>query len=195
VVVHHAGLPPGHVVDAGGLPSTSAARTVVDLARSSPFRAGVVTADAALRRRSCTAADLAAAVAACAGWPGVRRARDVMAFADPRSASPLESISRVAFADFGLPRPRLQAQLASLDVVDFLWPDYGVVGEADGMGKYTSPHVLRAEKLREERLSVDGYSVVRWTWEEVFRRPDAVAWRVLGVLKRRGYRGAAGPSR
>ncbi len=63
------------------------------------------------------------------------------------------------------------------------------MGEADGLGKYVDADVLRAEKMREERFAQLGYTVVRWTWAEVFRRPDAVAWRVFDVLRRNGYRG------
>jgi len=186
VIVHHAALPDRHVAVRDGVAVTTVDRTVVDLARSSRFRAGVATADAALRAAQCSRAGLGVVLADCAGWPGIKRARAVVAFADPAAASPLESISRVAFDEFGVPPPRLQAELVTLDIADFYWPAQRVVGEADGLGKYASPAVLRAEKLREERLAQAGYTVVRWTWDEVFRRPDAVAWRVLQVLRRRG---------
>ena len=48
--VHNAALPAGHVGKCYGLPVTSAARTVLDLARCSSLRAGVVVADSALHR-------------------------------------------------------------------------------------------------------------------------------------------------
>jgi very-short-patch-repair endonuclease len=186
--VHHAGVPDRHRAEHGGVPLTTPARTVVDLARNGSFRAGVVAADAALRARRCDRGELATVVLDCPRWPGVARARRVVAFADPAAASPLESISRAAFAQHGLPRPQLQAEITPFDIADFLWLPYRVIGEADGLAKYTDAEVLRAEKLREERFAQMGYAVVRWTWEEVFRRPDAVAWRVLDVLRRRGHR-------
>lgn len=188
LVVHHAALPETHRAHQRSVPVTNPARTVADLARSSPFRVGVVAADAALRTRLCERQELAEVVRDCAGWPGIRAVRSVIEFADPASASPLESISRVAFAEFGLPAPQTQAPIGPFDIADFLWPAYRVVGEADGLGKYTDVRVLRAEKLRQERFAQEGYEVVRWTWAEVYRRPDAVAHRVLEVLRRRGYR-------
>jgi hypothetical protein len=90
---------------------------------------------------------------ACRRWPGVSRARTVAAFADSRAASPLESISRVAFHDYQLPPPILQAIIGGYEEADFLWPDCRVIGEADGLSKYTSPEVLRREKEREEGSS------------------------------------------
>jgi predicted transcriptional regulator of viral defense system len=56
VHLHVAALPAGHLTVRHGLPVTSLARTVVDLARASSFRAGVVVADSALRTRQVSKA-------------------------------------------------------------------------------------------------------------------------------------------
>ena len=188
VSVHHAGLPPDHVTVRDGIPVTTLARTVVDLARNRHFRAGVVTADAALRAGGCTRPGLVAVAGECRRWPGVARARRVVEFADYRAASPLESISRVAFHAFGLPRPVLQALVGGLDEVDFLWSEFRVIGEADGLSKYTGPEALRREKLREEGLAQLGFTVFRWTWADAYHRPDALAHRAQVILTRHGYR-------
>jgi very-short-patch-repair endonuclease len=188
VILHHATLSDDHVGVRGGIPVTSVARTVVDLARSQSFRAGVVAADSALRQHLCERDELEAVAAACRGWPGVRRARAVVAFADSRAASPLESISRVAFHDYDLPRPILQALIGGLDLVDFLWERWRVVGEADGLLKYIGPEVLRKEKLREEGIAQLGFAVFRWTWRDAFERPDALAYRAAQILVRNGWR-------
>jgi hypothetical protein len=47
-----------HVTAFGRLPVTTPARTVVDLARTLSFRAGVVTTDSALHRQLVTKAEL-----------------------------------------------------------------------------------------------------------------------------------------
>ncbi len=188
LTVHHAAVPARHRTLHLGIPVTTPARTAVDIARVRPFRAGVSTADGALRLRRCHREHLLAVTEDCAGWPGVRRAREVAGFADARAANPLESISRVAFHEYRLPRPMLQAEVGGLAVVDFLWQEYGVVGEADGMGKYVDLAALHREKHRQENLEHDGLVVVRWTWRDAYRRPDALAHRVGGVLFRRGWR-------
>lgn len=105
VRVHVAALPDKHVMVRSGVRVTSVARTVVDLARTSEFRAGVVAADSALRRKRTSKDELRAVIADCRRWPGIRRAGQVVEFSDGRSESALESISRVAFRDQGIPRP------------------------------------------------------------------------------------------
>lgn len=122
VRVHIAALPAGHVTVRSGVRVTSVARTVVDLARTSSFRAGVVVADSALRGRLVSKDELRAVVADCARWPGIRQASLVVEFSDGLSESALESISRVAFRDHGIPAPELQVPVGG---------DNGVVGRAD----------------------------------------------------------------
>jgi len=185
---HIAELPAGHVVNRRGLPVTSAARTVVDLARASAFRAGVVVADSALRSRRVSKADLDLCLTTCARWPGIQNARRVVAFADGRAESVLESISRVAFDDLGLPPPDLQAWVGDKDEVigraDFLWRAYRTVGEADGALKYADPARAIAQLERDARLREAGFEVVHFTWRDVTRTPDEVMARIRTAFRR-----------
>ncbi|MGH8963294.1 MAG: hypothetical protein ACRDWT_19230, partial [Jatrophihabitantaceae bacterium] len=49
---------------------------------------------------------------------------------------------------------------------DFYWPEFGVVGEADGRMQYDDRTVLLAEKRRREALEALGLIVVRWHWTD-----------------------------
>ena len=135
-LLHRARLWPEDVVDVGGAPVTSVARTVADLARSCPIATSVVAADAALHRDLVTCAEIEDVLLRCWMWPGIRRAWRALRAVDARSESPLESASRLVMGWLGLPPPDLQAVVLSRDVfvarVDFYWPEAGVVGEADG---------------------------------------------------------------
>ena len=60
---------------------------------------------------------------------------------DPRSESALESFARAVFVERGLPAPILQAEFWNgyrwlTDRVDFWWPEFRTVGEADGLAKF-----------------------------------------------------------
>ena len=138
--LHIAALPAGHMTLRRGVPVTSVGRTTVDLARTSPFPAGVTVLDSALREGAVSKAELQAVLTTCGRWPGIQRARRAVAFSDARSESVLESISRVAFRDQGLPPPVLQAWVGDAGEVigraDFLWRAYRTIGEADGAIKY-----------------------------------------------------------
>ena len=116
-------------------------------------------------------------------WKGER-------FADGRAESPLESVSRVACHELGLPAPEAQVEVWLGDEliarVDFLWRGQLTVGEADGKAKYLRVEDLWAEKRREDRLRRVGLSVARWEWQE--------AWRPCGVLDVRLRESFAGAS-
>lgn len=170
-------LAPGDTCRIDGLPSTSLSRTALDLLRAEDFRSGTVVADAVLRS-GMSREHLAAAAARSRTWPGGAAALRVVRFADGRAESPLESLSRVACHELGLPAPEPQVEIwlgeELLARVDFLWRERKTVGEADGQVKYSSTADLWAEKQREDRLRRAGFEVVRWGWQE--------AWRPRGVL-------------
>src|SRR5215472_12747024 len=56
--LHLAELPDQHTTLSNGVRVTTVSRTVADLARTTPFKSGVVTADSALRARKTTKAEL-----------------------------------------------------------------------------------------------------------------------------------------
>lgn len=188
VWVHAASLPVRHVTSWHGVPVTSAARTVVDLARTSPFRAGVVVADSALHRKQTSRAELQAVLADCRRWRGIQQARHVVAFADARSESALESISRVAFHDQGLPPPDLQVWVGGNGLVigraDFLWAQHRTIAEADGAGKYMIQGRAQAQLRRDAELRDAGFEVVHFTWEEIVRAPAQVAASIRAAFQR-----------
>ena len=188
VLVHVAALPAEHVVSYRGVPLTSVPRTVIDLARALPFPQGVAVADSALCGGLTSKAALAAIIADCPRWPGLKRARDVVAFSDARSESVLESLSRVVFHRAGLPPPDLQVWLGDDDEVigrvDFLWRRYRTVGEADGALKYQTPARARTQLERDARLRAAGYEVVHFTWPEITRAPAQVVDSIQVAFRR-----------
>jgi hypothetical protein len=79
----------------------------------------------------------------------------------------LESRSGIVIHQYGLPAPTPQMQIYDCDGCfvarcDFGRPEFGVAGEADGMGKYANDpvRVLQAEKDRQARLEALGLVVV-----------------------------------
>jgi predicted transcriptional regulator of viral defense system len=194
VRLHTAELPAEHVTQHLGLPVTTAARTVVDLARTLPFRAGVVAADSALHLRRATKDELQSVLAVCSRWRGASGAADVIAFADGRSESPLESIARVVFRDCGLPPPTLQALVGAVDDVarvDFFWDRYRTIVEVDGALKYADPLRARAQLERDAWLRSLGYEVVHFTWDDIMTRPAFVATSIREAFRRGALLAAA----
>jgi len=160
-----------------GSPVTTVARTLTDLARHDA-RDAIMAADAALREGLVTRRDIEISVEQAHGWPGVRRARDVLAQARAEAESPLESLLRLALHDSGFPPPQLQVELGGYRV-DLLWPHARLVLEADGRGKNSESERWR-EKQRDLRLTRLGYRVERVVWDDV-----AAGWSVTSAYLRR----------
>lgn len=183
-----------------GMAVTDPARTVLDLARSTPLDVGVAATDAALRSGLVDAAELRSRLARIAGTRGSRQAARVVGMADGRSESVGESRSRVLLARLGLPPSDLQFEVRSsagglLGRTDFVWEAERVVGEFDGRVKYgrllrpgqQPGDVVFEEKRREDLIRDEGWDVVRWTWDDLphpMRVGDRVA-RALGRGRRR----------
>jgi very-short-patch-repair endonuclease len=181
IFFHVAELPDEHVAQVLGTRVTTVPRTVVDLARVSSFMSAVVTADSALRADVTTREALVAVCEACAGWPGIRKARRAVDFSDPRAESVLESCARVIFKEHGLEPPELQFTITGPDFrysVDFYWSKYRVIAEADGEIKYSDPRRAIRQLERDQRLRDHGYKVVHFTWRELFQNPQAVVERI-----------------
>ncbi|GAA1390645.1 type IV toxin-antitoxin system AbiEi family antitoxin domain-containing protein [Luteococcus peritonei] len=177
-----------------GMPLTTLARTVIDMARSEDPGWALAAADAALHTGLVDRTQLDEQLVRQAGVRGSAHARAVVRMADARVESPGESLCRAALRQHGVPDPVLQQSLHDdagfVGRVDFWWPQQRVVLEFDGREKYfanarpgLSPSdVLWAEKRREDRLRALGCTVVRCTWDEVLHHPEQVAERVLRAL-------------
>jgi Transcriptional regulator, AbiEi antitoxin len=181
-------LPPEHVTRKLGLPVTTAARTVIDLARTLTFADGVAAADSAIRKGFASKSQLRALLATCSRRPGVIQARRVVEFANGLAESVLESIARVAFDALGLPPPRLQVWIPSasgepIGRVDFYWEDYKTIAEVDGAMKYEDPSRARAQLLRDKRLREAGYQVVHLTWQDISIRPAEAAASIRAAFR------------
>ncbi len=191
--IHASGLD-DDIVDVDGLRVTSLARTIVDVARTLSRPRALVIGDSALRSDPSARSDLPRILAASRGRTGIVAAESVARLLDGRSESVGESLSRLRMREAGLPIPDLQPEIVARDGrryrVDFLWRDLGVIGEFDGLGKYTEHHRLLAEKAREDALRDLGFEVIRWNWAELSRFDVVVGRFERAVLRRKTHRPA-----
>jgi hypothetical protein len=203
VICHAAGVPDEQVTRLYGIPATTAARTVVDIARTATFMEGVVVADSALYERHASKAELRRTISRCARWHGLQQAKQVVEFANGLAESVFESCARVTFHDQGLPPPELQVHISGRDRtviarVDFFWRRYNVIAEADGLLKYDGGERAIAELKRDRLLREAGYEVIHFTWQELFGDPVRVAGRIRAAFdwanrfSRRGLRFVGG---
>lgn len=190
---HTASLPDDDLCEVGGLLVVCAGRAVVDVARSEGLVEGVAVADAVLRAGHARQEDVAACLERAAGLRGVRTARDVLAAAEPRSESLMESRLRMRLVLGGVPRPVAQHDVygpgGHVGRVD-LWLD-GVALEFDGRAVHLEPTAFARERRRQTGLAELGIEVRRYTALDVYRRDPAD----LGAEVLRAVRQARGRDR
>lgn len=195
--VHRLALRGDEVVEIHGLLCTSATRTAVDVAADCAEEEAVVLADAALATFGPEGKQLLRqALDLSERRRGAVRAERVIEFADGRSGSPGESISRFRMHRLGFVAPELQVRFETdgfLDIADFGWEAVAAAGEFDGEVKYRSERYRRgrsvedvviAEKNRENRIRRRRPRFARWDWSDLQEgRLDAILRRA-GIPKR-----------
>ena len=169
-------LLPDEVTTLDGLPITTPARTLLDLAasglRGRPLEAAV---DAAERRRLLDFADLHELLARYPRRPGTPSLKAVLARYRPGDTrSELEEIVVELCDAHGLPRP-VENCVIEGKVRDFYWPGRRLVVEADSYSFHRSPSALDDDRERDVELTLAGYRTLRFTWEQVTRRRTYVA--------------------
>jgi hypothetical protein len=186
LVVHRRDGAPLVMVD--GRRVTSPAWTAVEVARSLRRPRALATLDAALRSGTCSRADIWRAAIEQAGRRGIVAVRNLIALADPRSESPMESEARLAMIDGGLPTPELQHEVVDgngeLRRLDFAWPDQRVAVEYDGMDWHSGPEAMKRDRRRQAALADIDWVVTGIVFEDVRYRPWEFVGRTGALLRR-----------
>jgi very-short-patch-repair endonuclease len=173
---------PDEVVSRHGFPTTSIARTLLDLSRSWSLTEAVVIVDCALRIGLVKKAELCGA--ARTGMRGVRKFRQVIDLAELKAESQMESRLRILLVLGGLPRPQVQVDLHDasgvwLARVDLYYPSHRLAIEYDGGTHRTS---LVQDDRRQNHLLKANYKLLRYTAPDVLRTPELTVAQVRGVL-------------
>jgi very-short-patch-repair endonuclease len=163
---------------------TAPLRTVLDCLTRLPFDEGLAVADSALRSLAVRPDELQSAIRALRG-PGATRAREVAAFADGRSANPFESVLRSICREVRGLEVSSQYQIAHdgiWAIVDLADPRLRLVVEAEGFEFHGTRRGLVRDCHRYTEITVLGWSVLRFTWEDVMYDPDWVRWAITAWI-------------
>jgi hypothetical protein len=189
---HAAEINDADIVEFDGVRLTSFARTLIDLARDTSFASSVAGLDWSLRSPTKGAPprilieQLQEYFGMQAWVKNRRKVHRALEFSNPGAETPGESLSRVVIHELGFPQPELQVRVEDRSglagISDFGWAGFNVLGEFDGLVKYTRSmaragepveEIVVREKVREDRMRATGRGMVRWLWA------DAMAVRPL----------------
>jgi len=151
-----------------GIPTTTIAQTVLDLAANTGNFKLVRRALAVLDYRD--ELDLTALEAICGkGRPGSKALRTALEVHQPALAytnGQLEVAFLYLCERFDLPVPRFNVWMYGFPV-DAYWPDHSLIVEVDGSGNHSSAAQLRSDRRKELTLRAHGHRVVRYGWDLV----------------------------
>jgi hypothetical protein len=142
-----------------GLPITTPDRTTVDLMRSLRRPYALSVADAMVRAKLVTVAELSTRIRRLKRYPGIVQARDLLRLIDPRAESPGESWLRLIDAGFPHPRPQLEVidhRGRVIARVDLAYAEIRLAMEYDG-APYHSHEDDQAQDGERRDLLTDAY--------------------------------------
>jgi very-short-patch-repair endonuclease len=180
-------LRPRDAVECEAIPCTSVARTLLDLSDVLDARGVERAVQQAERLQLFDLRAVAEVLGRADGRRGAVVLRDVLAeWEDPGiTERELEerflALSRAA----ALPQPAVNAWIAlgnGMVKADFLWRAERLVVETDGRATHATHKAFEGDRRRDQQLMRAGYRVVRFTWRQVVREPDAVAGTIGALL-------------
>lgn len=193
-VAHHVkDLRPGLAAEREGLTLTDPIRTVIDLGLVTPLWTVHQAISRGLSTKLFRLADVSGLRDAL-GRPGrngtgiVRHILDGNLIAFGREESELERRFGALARRHGLPPLAVQHQVWALGRfvarIDAAYPDLKLGIEVDGFEHHASPEAFQHDRTRQNRLVALGWTVLRFTWNDVVHNPAMVASTIRQAIDR-----------
>ncbi len=184
IVVHTTrSLAPADCSTCGGVPCTSPARTLLDLAAVVSPRSLARALEQSVILRLFDRNALGDVLARANGRRGagtLRRLLDVVDDVPPPSRSELERRFLDLLRDAALPMAVVNGSVAGYEV-DFHWPAARLVVETDGRATHDNVLAFERDRARDLDLELAGWRVVRISWRQLHDHPE----RIVALLRAR----------
>lgn len=175
-------LQPDEVTRLEGIPITTAARTLYDLAGLLRRRSLERAMAEAIALGLTTTAEVRAMAERQEGRRGVGQLRAVLDLGDPRRT---RSEAEERFFDLirgtDMPCPAVNTRVGGYEI-DFFWAAERLAVEVDGFTFHTSRRAFEQDRRRDAELATLGVRVVRVTWRQIIDEPKAVISRLQLAL-------------
>jgi very-short-patch-repair endonuclease/predicted transcriptional regulator of viral defense system len=174
-------LQPADVTTVNGIPCTTVARTLLDLAEVVDRRGLERAYERAEILRMLDTRAVQEVLDRAAGRRGAAMLQSILgdnSLGDAITRSELEERFLAICKSSRLPRPRVNAYIDLYGggvEVDFLWRRERLIVETDGHASHGTRAAFERDRARDRRLTIAGWRVVRFTWRQVVRERDEVA--------------------
>jgi hypothetical protein len=181
-------LPQAQILELWGLPVTSAGRTLIDLAGEIQPNALERALDEVLRKHLASRFRIAweLSTSRSPGRQVLQRLLDVRLPGYVPPHGELEALFMRLVKQWDLPAPvREQA----IDMpgfrgrTDFRWPQSKVAVETDGFVWHIDRHRWQRDRTKRNALTLEGFTVLQITWEDLTERPDEVMSSLSTLLR------------
>ncbi len=171
------------VVDA--IPATTLARTYLDLAEILNHARLIDALEAGERQDKLDVGALHAVIARNPGRHGIHPLQAALAEltdAPPMLQSGLERAFRHLVRAYGLPQPQYNVYIEG-ELVDVVWPEHRLIVEVDGFKWHRGKRAFGNDRRRDRLLIRAGWTVVRFTDDQVDEDPAGVAAELSELLR------------
>ena len=180
VYVHRTALlPADEVAEIDGVPITSPARAVFDLASQAPDWEVAAAYEEGLIKGLFDRDAMIRMAMRHKGRRGIRKIRVLI----DRDAPPSVTIKKAhlllleLIRSSGLPHPRTEYEING-KAADIAWPEAKLVVEMDGGAFHNTIGRIERDKVRDAERAAVGWLTIRVTWNELTKRPGAVISRI-----------------
>jgi very-short-patch-repair endonuclease len=177
-----ASLPADEVTTVDGIPVTTPARTLLDIASVVSVRKLEKVFTEALGRGLTRLTEVDSILQRHPRHPGAAVLRAILGSGSPaRARSVAERHFVVLVRKAGLPEPEVNVTVEGYEV-DFLWRRQRLIVEIDGRAYHSTSERFENDRRRDRALVAAGYRVIRITWRQLVDEPIAVAVQVAQAL-------------
>ena len=181
--VHRMPLAADEITRIEGIPVTTPARTLLDLAAVLPRRDLERALAVTQRRELATDDQIRVLLERHAGRAGTRRLGDLLESDPPAPFTRSEPEERLLdlIRKAKLPVPKANVVVEGFEV-DFLWRRQRLVVEVDGFAYHSSPRAFERDHDRDGVLVGAGMRVLRLSWRQIVHEPEVTIVRLAQSL-------------
>lgn len=186
--IHRATLPSTHVTNRDGIPVTTLARTLVDLAHVVPkhhLRKALHEAEY-VHRADTNAIEEALYATRGRNGTGYAAMREALQDAKADGLQLTRSELELAFAAlvdrFALPRPKTNATVHGREV-DAWWPGERLAVELDGWAAHGTRRAFQRDREKSNHLALHAITLLRFTHQDITHRQAWTAHQITAALK------------
>lgn len=192
-VVAHRSMRPAEQTLLRGVPTTTTARTIIDVATLVSSGLLAMWIETWLSSKLLTLADLEEqmhAIKGHAGVPLVRRALTSRTLVHAQTDSPPEAALGLLLQRSGLPPLTLHHVVTTTSghvfELDWSYPELRIAFEMDGYGVHLrSLEAFEHDRFRRNELEIDDWTVMNFTKRQVEKRPNTVIDQARRQVERR----------